>query len=183
MMVRKVTALRQTIETPEQPTPPDPVAPLLGPKSKKRPRGSARAGSSAVRDAKRPALALAIGIAIGAVGAFPLARARSQKPDVPQLPVDVRVNALINESQRALQDRQPDRALRLLVEADGIGLKNEVVQNNLCVTFNMLGRFEDAIEACKIALVLSPDFTLAKNNLRWAQSQLAQAEAATATAP
>ena len=37
--------------------------------------------------------------------------------------------------------------------------------NNICAAYNALKQWDDAIAACERALVIDPDFELAKNNL------------------
>jgi len=118
---------------------------------------------------------LALGAAMGVAAAFPLARASLEQPPAPVVSDDVRQLDLLNQSVALLQSGHPEQALPLLVQADSIAYKNEMVQNNLCVAFILLRRYEDAIDACKIALVLKPDFTLAQNNLRWAHAELGKA--------
>jgi tetratricopeptide (TPR) repeat protein len=125
---------------------------------------------------RRPGLVFVLGVATGAGAAFPLARVLSSEPAKPVVPVAQQIQSLTDESVTALSLGKPEQALPLLVTADSLGLKSEVIQNNLCVTFNQLHRYDDAIEACKVALLLNPDFTLALNNLRWAQAELAKAE-------
>lgn len=134
-----------------------------------RPRSAAAKGS-------RPPLVFLAGLAVGVGVALPLALLLSRQPARPVVAEALQIQSLITESQRALSGGKPEQALPLLVTADSLGLKNEVVQNNLCVTFIMLHRHDDAIEACKVALVLNPNFALARNNLRWAQAELAKAE-------
>jgi hypothetical protein len=136
---------------------------------------SPRSGAIALKG-RRPGFFFVLGLAFGVGAALPLARVLWREPAKPQVPVETQIRSLIEASQEALSLGRPEQALPLLVTADSLGLKNEVVQNNLCVTFNMLHRHDDAIEACKIALVLNPDFALARNNLRWAQAELAKAE-------
>jgi tetratricopeptide (TPR) repeat protein len=123
---------------------------------------------------RKPLLVLAVGIGIGIITAFPLAHALLREPEVTPVPDAVRLSSLLNQSQAALNSGNPTQALPLLVEADGIGFKNPTVQNNLCVAFNMLQRYDEGIEACRNALVLKPDFALARNNLAWARAQLAK---------
>jgi len=40
--------------------------------------------------------------------------------------------------------------------------------NNICVSHNMLGNWDEAISACNKALQFQPDYELARNNLKWA---------------
>ncbi|MCP4123538.1 MAG: tetratricopeptide repeat protein [Bacteroidetes bacterium] len=40
--------------------------------------------------------------------------------------------------------------------------------NNICVSHNMLGNWNEAINACNKALQFQPDYELARNNLKWA---------------
>ena len=58
---------------------------------------------------------------------------------------------------------------RKVVEIDP---QNHIAYNNMCASFNNLGRYEEAKAACEKALKLSPDFELAKNNLKLANNKL-----------
>lgn len=49
---------------------------------------------------------------------------------------------------------------------------NAVVLNNICAAYNDLGQWQDAIQACSKALELEPDFSLARNNMKWAKQML-----------
>ncbi|EZH72941.1 hypothetical protein ATO12_18140 [Aquimarina atlantica] len=49
---------------------------------------------------------------------------------------------------------------------------NSVAYNNICSSFNELGQYINAVDACKKALELSPEFKLAENNLKFAESNL-----------
>jgi len=45
-----------------------------------------------------------------------------------------------------------------------------VAYNNICAAYNQLQQWDQAIAACQRALVIQPDFELAKNNLAAAQA-------------
>ncbi|WP_378183132.1 hypothetical protein [Aquimarina sp. SS2-1] len=65
-----------------------------------------------------------------------------------------------------------DDCIRISEELLKIDKDNAVAYNNICSAYNALKKYHDAINACKNALELSPDFQLAKNNLRWSKEQL-----------
>jgi len=50
---------------------------------------------------------------------------------------------------------------------------NAVVLNNICATHNKMDHLKKGIQACRRALELRPAFDRAKNNLAWAERQLA----------
>lgn len=43
--------------------------------------------------------------------------------------------------------------------------------NNACASYNMLKKWDEAIDACRRALEINPNFDLARNNLNWALSE------------
>ncbi|WP_299246650.1 hypothetical protein [uncultured Aquimarina sp.] len=49
---------------------------------------------------------------------------------------------------------------------------NATAYNNMCISYNNLGEWEKAIQACENSLHINSDFELAKNNLEWAKSEL-----------
>ncbi len=46
--------------------------------------------------------------------------------------------------------------------------------NNICASLIQLRRYDEAIAECQRAIALRPDFALAKNNLRWAETEKAK---------
>jgi Flp pilus assembly protein TadD len=127
------------------------------------------------------------GLALGVPTAYGLFRASSeQRVEVPSKSTEVVHSALLRlipESQAALANDQPQRALDMLLEAERIDPKNAVVQNNLCVAYIGLGRHDAAIAACNAALLLDQSFQLARNNLAWAQSARTKAAQAASATP
>jgi tetratricopeptide (TPR) repeat protein len=84
----------------------------------------------------------------------------------------------INLSLAYVRDREPVRAISLrnaLLAEDGNDVR---AWNNLCVADTMQMRDNLAIAACKRALLLAPDFELARNNLKWAEDEDQKAVAA-----
>jgi tetratricopeptide (TPR) repeat protein len=125
-----------------------------------------------------------IGLAVGVPGGYALLQASGRDPVATAMALKgARVAALINQSQRALQTAKLTRAVSLLVEADALDPSNESIQNNLCVAYTGLARYEEAIAACKLALLLKEDFQLARNNLAWAESERAKAGAGAPSTP
>lgn len=51
---------------------------------------------------------------------------------------------------------------------------NAIAYNNMCVAYNDLQLWDQAISAAEKALTIDPSFQLAKNNLAWAKSQKAK---------
>lgn len=129
------------------------------------------------------------GIALGVLLAFPAAYAlfradeitarQAVKPEVAR----AQAAKLVADSQRAIDERNLQDAVDLLVRADRLDPKNPNVHNNLCVASTLLRRYDDAVAACNAALALKPDFQLAKNNLRWALDERAKARKASEPKP
>lgn len=125
---------------------------------------------------------LAMGIALGAAVAFPAAY-WLLRPSVPDIPPEVRVQSLLDQSQQAMASARPEQSLAVMLEASRIDPKNQAVQNNLCVAFTLLKRYDEGIAACEAALLLKPGFQLARNNLAWATAERSKALAPAAKAP
>jgi|GEM_PF-3232024 len=125
-----------------------------------------------------------LGLAFGFPGAYALFHSLNEDPvrKAREL-VDVQVSRLLSQSDQALKSGQPQRAILLLSDAQRIDSKNESIQNNLCVAYTGLGRYDDAIAACNFALLLRADFQLARNNLAWAQSERARTQTTASAAP
>jgi tetratricopeptide (TPR) repeat protein len=64
-------------------------------------------------------------------------------------------------------------ALRMFQNALNDDPSNAIALNNICATHNKMRQFKQATQACRKSLELSPNFTLAKNNLAWAERELA----------
>jgi Flp pilus assembly protein TadD len=117
-------------------------------------------------------------------GSYALLRAAQRDPIAEAKAKDAaRVGGLINQSLRAIQSAQLTYAVSLLSDALRIDPRNENVHNNLCIAYAGLKRYDEAIEACNLALILKGDFQLAKSNLAWAQSERAKALAARSPVP
>ena len=67
--------------------------------------------------------------------------------------------------------KKTDIAIQYFEKALALSPKNAVALNNLCAENNNLGHFEKAISFCQQALVIFPDFQLAKNNLKFAEDK------------
>jgi hypothetical protein len=129
----------------------------------------------ALNDNKQLAV-FAAGLLLGALIAVPLAYLLPARESA-SLP-EVRIQSLLDQSQKALADAHPEQSLAALIEARRLAPANEAVQNNLCVAFTLLHRFDEAMAACDAALRVKPDFQLALNNRAWATAERAKAAAA-----
>jgi tetratricopeptide (TPR) repeat protein len=121
-----------------------------------------------------------LGLAFGVPGGYALSQGPATA--LPTQVDELRLVSLINESRRALALEQPAYAVSLLRAAEALNPRNAALQNNLCAALNGLRRFDEAIAACRAALLLQPDFELARNNLAWAQAERAQAMASAPSA-
>ena len=72
-----------------------------------------------------------------------------------------------------LQAKLPEKALSFFERSLVASPKNAVALNNVCSTNNELERWKVAIESCHQALAIDTQFQLAKNNLKFAEDQLA----------
>lgn len=62
----------------------------------------------------------------------------------------------------------PAAAVRSFEQTTRIDPKSAIAFNNVCAAYNGMGKWTQAMEACKKALSLAPDMQLAKNNLAFA---------------
>jgi Flp pilus assembly protein TadD len=125
-----------------------------------------------------------LGVAFGFPGSYALLRAAHRDPIAEAKAQDgARVAGLINQSLSAIQSGRLTYAVSLLSDAQRIDPRDENVHNNLCVAYTGLKRYDKAIEACNLALILKSDFQLARNNLAWASSERAKALAAKSRMP
>lgn len=130
---------------------------------------------------KKTVALFVVGALSGLAMGFPAAYALTRDDSAVATAGDrARAALLITDSQEAIGASQPEHALALLLEAARLHPQNEVVQNNLCAALNELHHFEAAIVACKSALLLNKDFSLAQNNLAWAQRAPERAKVAAA---
>jgi superkiller protein 3 len=81
-----------------------------------------------------------------------------------------------------IRANQPVSALPILNALVAEDPKNAVAWNNLCVAHNMLAEYPQAINACNKAIGIDPSFQLARNNLKWAQDEVAKAQQSVANA-
>lgn len=129
------------------------------------------------------------GVLIGAALAVPIAYALPGiSPDTASEPLkgrsDVARDVLLETGVRMLSLKDPEGALLVFRAAEILYPRDASVANDVCVALNELRRHEQAIEACEKALAIDPAFSLARNNLAWAQAQKAKARsAAGASAP
>ena len=77
----------------------------------------------------------------------------------------------INLSLAYINGGTPERAIPLLEGVVATDKTNTVAWNNLCVAHTMRQDYATAIDECNNALLISPDFQLARNNLKWASDE------------
>jgi Flp pilus assembly protein TadD len=70
---------------------------------------------------------------------------------------------------------QPGQAIPVLNAVVAEDKTNAVAWNDLCVAHTLQKDYATAIDECNHALTLSPDFQLARNNLKWASDEKAKA--------
>lgn len=120
----------------------------------------------------------------------PAAPAASVSPTIPMLEDAVRSNPSadnrLNLTQAYINANRQGSAIPILQGLLAQNPQNAQAWNNLCVARNMQSEFGEALEACRHAVAIAPEFQLAQNNLKWAQAQrqkaLDAAAAASATA-
>lgn len=95
-------------------------------------------------------------------------------------PASSSIDAQINQSLSYIRANQPGRALPLLDAVLAQNPHNAVAWNNRCVAHTMLMLYAAGIADCERALRIDPGFQLAKNNLKWAQDELAKTQQAVA---
>jgi protein O-mannosyl-transferase len=67
--------------------------------------------------------------------------------------------------------KQPERAIPVLLAVVAEDKNNAPAWNDLCVANTLQESYSIAIEECRRALVLDPNFQLARNNLKWAEDE------------
>ncbi len=82
----------------------------------------------------------------------------------------------INLSLSYIRTNQPGRALPILNALVAGNPNNALAWNDICVAHNMLAEYPQAVSACNKAIGIDPNFQLARNNLRWAQDEVAKAQ-------
>jgi tetratricopeptide (TPR) repeat protein len=136
-----------------------------------------------VRQADRRFLAgcvsgLLIGAALAVPGAYALLRVGGARAQSGTQALNANSLATsLTAGLSALARKDAAGALDIFRATERAFPPNAKVQNNICVSLNELGRYAEAVTACQMALTLDPGFTLARNNLQWARTQLAKASA------
>lgn len=101
-----------------------------------------------------------------------------QMPQQPQQPAQVAsanaVDSMINLSLQAYQKGDFEGCIREAKVALKLKKDSAEAWNNIIAANNALHRWDEAIQAGHEALRIRPDYVLAQNNLRWAESQKAQ---------
>jgi len=90
------------------------------------------------------------------------------------------ISSRIDLSLAFIRLNQPARAIPVLNSVIAEDARNSDAWNNLCVANTMQMAFNRAIEDCKQAVRIAPQFTLAQNNLKWAEDENRKAIAAIA---
>ena len=75
---------------------------------------------------------------------------------------------ILNLTEKLYTLQRYDEAILYCENAIEINIKSKFVYNNLCACYNQKEEWLKAKSACEKALILDPDFQLAKNNLNWA---------------
>ena len=77
-------------------------------------------------------------------------------------------NLILNLTEKLYLLQRYDEAISYCENAIDKDTKSKFIYNNLCACYNQKGEWLKAKSACEKALILDPDFQLAKNNLNWA---------------
>ena len=75
---------------------------------------------------------------------------------------------ILNLTEKLYLLQRYDEAISYCENAIDKDTKSKFIYNNLCACYNQKGEWLKAKSACEKALILDPDFQLAKNNLNWA---------------
>ena len=75
---------------------------------------------------------------------------------------------ILNLTEKLYTLQRYDEAILYCENAIEINIKSKFVYNNLCACYNQKEEWLKAKSACEKALILDPNFQLAKNNLNWA---------------
>ena len=78
------------------------------------------------------------------------------------------MNLVLNLTEKLYSSKRYDEAISYCEKAIAFESKNKYIYNNLCACYNQKGEWLKAKSACEKALILDPNFQLAKNNLNWA---------------
>ena len=77
-------------------------------------------------------------------------------------------NLILNLTEKLYLLQRYDEAISYCENAIDKNTKSKFIYNNLCACYNQKEEWLKAKSACEKALILDPDFQLAKNNLNWA---------------
>ena len=101
--------------------------------------------------------------------------------EISQLEEKVKANPdysnLVNLSVAYINNNMPTRATPYLEQALQLMPNSAVVYNNLGVVNIMTRHFPLAVQHCMTAITLDANFELAKNNLKWAMSEIDKTKA------
>src|SRR5262249_4627353 len=124
----------------------------------------------------RAAPIVAAGIAAALVG-YPVVRQLRREPagqeraDVERQLLTIRTNDYVWLSYQAYSMGRFDAAIDAAHRAVILDPSSADGYNNLAAGYAALGMWDEAIESALAALQIRPDYTLARNNLAWAQQQ------------
>ena len=102
---------------------------------------------------------------------IPYTRSQNEQVEIliTQLKNDLQNEDLIlNLTEKLYSLQRYDEAISYCENAIVKNIKSKLIYNNLCACYNQKGEWLKAKSACEKALILDPDFQLAKNNLNWA---------------
>ncbi len=86
------------------------------------------------------------------------------------------VQIKLDQGMLLYNQRKFKEAIAVFAEGLTINSENYVLYNNICAAYNELQDWERAKINCDLALLINPDFELAKNNLRVAETKLLSAK-------
>jgi tetratricopeptide (TPR) repeat protein len=69
-------------------------------------------------------------------------------------------------------NKEYERAIEVWKKALQYNPNSEVVYSNMGAAYGSMAKWNEEITCCEKALAINPDYTLARNNLAWAKSQL-----------
>lgn len=99
--------------------------------------------------------------------ADPGVKPQEEEPVVLTQAEETELVATIDESKKLLDNNSPQQSLTLLERSVELNPSSFAAHNNLCVAYGMMSLRDKAVAECQLALEITPDSQLAKNNLNW----------------